>query len=124
MRRMNLLGGAALFIGLTALSPAHATMIVAQAGGDDVSLDDIQVKASKPGEKTVIKHVDVKNSSLSEDEVKQLLSGELSDADKKALALKFKADSMTITEVDATGRQGQRRRQEHRRRRHRRRQGR
>lgn len=104
MRRMNLLGGAALFIGLTALSPAHATMIVAQAGGDDVSLDDIQVKASKPGEKTVIKHVDVKNSSLSEDEVKQLLSGELSDADKKALALKFKADSMTITEVELDGR--------------------
>ena len=97
MRRMKLLGGAALLIGMTALSPG-----LALADDDDVSLDNIQVKASKPGETTVIKHVDVKGSSLSEDEVKQLLSGDLSDADKSALALKFKADSMTITEVDST----------------------
>jgi hypothetical protein len=102
MRRMNLLGGAALLIGLTALSPAYATMMVAQAGGEDVSLDNVELKASKPGEKSVIKHLDVKGSSLSEDELKQLFSGDLSDADKNALALKFKADSMTITELDST----------------------
>jgi hypothetical protein len=97
MRRMKLLSGAAFLIGLTAMSSG-----LAFADDDDVSLDNIQVKASKPGEKTVIKHVDVKGSSLSEDEVKQLLSGDLSDADKSALALKFKADSMTITEVDSS----------------------
>jgi hypothetical protein len=67
-----------------------------------VSLDDIAVKQDKPEDKVVIKHVDVKNSSLSADDVKKLLSGQLSDADETALAKTFMADSVTISEIDST----------------------
>ena len=79
------------------------SMAATAAFAADVSLDDVAVKQSDPDAKVVIKHVDVKNSSLSADDVKKLLSGDLSDADETALAKTFKADSVTISEVDSTG---------------------
>ena len=80
-----------------------SSMAATAAFAADVSLDDVAVKQSDENTKVVIKHVDVKNSSLSADDVKKLLSGDLSDADETALAKTFKADSVTISEVDSTG---------------------
>ena len=91
--RINFIAAAFGAVGLVSASGAFAA---------DVSLDDIAVKQDDPDTKVVIKHVDVKNSSLSADDVKKLLSGELSPDDQKAMAKTFKADSVTISAIEST----------------------
>jgi len=72
----------------------------------DVSLDNISVKTDEPNHKVVIKHVDVKGSNLSADDIKKLLSGELADKDEAALAQKLKADQISIPEIDSISDKG------------------
>ena len=92
----NAAAAAIAIIGLTGLG-------VPAASAADVSLDNVAVKTGKPDGAVVIKHLDAKNSSLSADDLRKLVSGELAPKDAAALAAKFSADSVTVPEMDVTG---------------------
>ncbi|MBV1703758.1 MAG: hypothetical protein KGI57_07025 [Hyphomicrobiales bacterium] len=102
MQRKHLRNAAFSVLAVAGLSALGAGVALAA----DVSLDNVSVKSSRPDQTVVIKHLDAKNSSLSADDLRKLVSGELAPKDEAALAAKFSADSVTIPEIDATGPKG------------------
>ena len=98
MQRQILTHGAALVFGLAGL----AALEPGRAAAADVSLDNVTVKTDKTDHTVVLKHVDAKGSSLSADDLQKWISGQLTHEQDAATAKAFKADSVTITEIDTS----------------------
>lgn len=74
-------------------------------GGSDVTIENFTAKP-KDGGVVVIARAEFDNSNLSKDEIIALLTPETPQADRSALAQKFKADKVSIPSIEITSNDG------------------
>ena len=91
----------------TGTSILLATSAFAWPGGDsgDVTIEHFTAKA-KDGGVVVIERAEFANTNLSKDEIVAMLTPDTPEADKRALAQKFKADKISIPSIDIAAKDG------------------
>jgi hypothetical protein len=77
----------------------------AESDGGDVALDHVTI-TSKAGDTFVIPHVDFTNTNLTKDEINALLSPDTPEADGRTLAMKLKADKISVPSIEVTAKDG------------------
>ena len=94
-----------IVVALAGTTPFLAPPAVLAASTGDVALDQFTIK-SGDGDTVFIPHAVFTNTNLSKDEISAMLSPDTPEADKQALARKFKADKISAPSIEITGKDG------------------